>query len=89
MISWPLQPTEIRFNLHAIVWPDKSGPPSTSVLVDRPRAPPCHADQRHSALDDRFKLTRCHTTLTCAKTCPKGLNPAKAIAEVKKLVAGG
>ena len=82
MISWPLQPTEIRFNLHAIIWPDKSGPPSTSVLVDRP-------EQRHSALADPSKLTRCHTILTCAKTCPKGLNPAKAIAEVKRMMGCG
>jgi succinate dehydrogenase / fumarate reductase iron-sulfur subunit len=37
-------------------------------------------------LDDPFKLYRCHTIMNCAKTCPKGLNPAKAIAEIKKLL---
>jgi succinate dehydrogenase / fumarate reductase iron-sulfur subunit len=31
-----------------------------------------------------FKLYRCHTIMNCTKTCPKGLNPAKAIAEIKK-----
>ncbi len=36
-------------------------------------------------LDDSFKLYRCHTIMNCAKACPKGLNPAKAIAEIKKL----
>jgi succinate dehydrogenase/fumarate reductase-like Fe-S protein len=28
----------------------------------------------------------CHTIMNCAKTCPKGLNPAKAIAEIKKMM---
>ena len=40
---------------------------------------------RLDALDDPFKLYRCHTILNCAKACPKNLNPAKAIAELKKL----
>ena len=26
--------------------------------------------------------------MNCTKTCPKGLNPGKAIAEIKKLLAG-
>jgi succinate dehydrogenase / fumarate reductase iron-sulfur subunit len=33
-----------------------------------------------------FKLYRCHTILNCTNTCPKGLNPAKGIAEIKKLM---
>lgn len=37
-------------------------------------------------LEDPFKLYRCHTIMNCSKTCPKGLNPAKAIAEIKKLL---
>ena len=37
-------------------------------------------------LEDPFKLYRCHTIMNCAKACPKGLNPAKAIAEVKKMM---
>ncbi len=41
---------------------------------------------RLDALEDPFKLYRCHTIMNCAKTCPKGLNPAKAIAEIKKLM---
>ncbi len=40
--------------------------------------------QRLDALDDPFKLYRCHTILNCTKACPKGLNPANAIADVKK-----
>jgi succinate dehydrogenase / fumarate reductase iron-sulfur subunit len=41
--------------------------------------------ERLEALEDPFKLYRCHTILNCANTCPKGLNPAKAIAEIKKM----
>jgi succinate dehydrogenase / fumarate reductase iron-sulfur subunit len=37
-------------------------------------------------LEDPFKLYRCHTIMNCARTCPKGLNPAKAIGEIKKLI---
>ena len=37
-------------------------------------------------LEDPFKLYRCHTIMNCTNTCPKGLNPAKAIGEIKKLI---
>ena len=40
--------------------------------------------KRLDALEDPFKLYRCHTIMNCTKTCPKDLNPAKAIAEIKK-----
>ena len=40
---------------------------------------------RLDALEDPFRLYRCHTIMNCAKTCPKGLNPGKAIAHIKKL----
>ena len=40
--------------------------------------------QRLKDLNDDFKLYRCHTILNCTRTCPKGLNPGKAIAEIKK-----
>ncbi len=42
--------------------------------------------ERLDNLEDPFRLYRCHTIMNCAKTCPKGLNPAKAIAEIKKLM---
>jgi len=38
-------------------------------------------------LEDPFRLYRCHTIMNCANACPKGLNPAKAIAEIKKMEA--
>ena len=41
-------------------------------------------DRRLDDLEDPFKLYRCHTIMNCAQVCPKGLNPAKAIAETKK-----
>ena len=39
--------------------------------------------ERLDNLEDPFRLYRCHTIMNCAKACPKGLNPAKAIAEIK------
>jgi succinate dehydrogenase / fumarate reductase iron-sulfur subunit len=45
-----------------------------------------HKGERLDALEDPFKLYRCHTIMNCTQTCPKGLNPAKAIAEIKKLM---
>ncbi len=44
------------------------------------------AGERLDNLEDPFKLYRCHTIMNCAQVCPKGLNPAKAIAEVKKML---
>lgn len=43
--------------------------------------------ERLEALDDSFKLYRCHTIMNCTKTCPKGLNPGKAIGSIKKMLA--
>ncbi|MGE3651723.1 MAG: succinate dehydrogenase iron-sulfur subunit [Reyranellaceae bacterium] len=42
--------------------------------------------ERLDALEDPFRLYRCHTIMNCSKTCPKSLNPAKAIAESKKML---
>jgi len=42
--------------------------------------------ERLDDLEDPFRLYRCHTIMNCTKTCPKGLNPAKAIAEIKKML---
>ncbi len=42
--------------------------------------------ERLDTLHDPFRLYRCHTIMNCANTCPKGLNPAKAIAEIKKMM---
>ncbi|HWE99611.1 MAG TPA: succinate dehydrogenase iron-sulfur subunit [Caulobacteraceae bacterium] len=42
--------------------------------------------ERLDNLEDPFKLYRCHTIMNCAQVCPKGLNPAKAIAEIKGML---
>jgi succinate dehydrogenase / fumarate reductase iron-sulfur subunit len=42
--------------------------------------------ERLDALEDPFRLYRCHTIMNCANVCPKGLNPAKAIAEIKVMM---
>ncbi|KAJ5745804.1 hypothetical protein N7520_010986 [Penicillium odoratum] len=43
--------------------------------------------ERKAALDNSMSVYRCHTILNCTRTCPKGLNPGRAIAETKKLLA--
>jgi succinate dehydrogenase / fumarate reductase iron-sulfur subunit len=52
-----------------------------------------HRDSRDEAtghrldnLEDPFRLYRCHTIMNCAKACPKSLNPAKAIAEIRRMM---
>ncbi len=42
--------------------------------------------ERLDDLEDPFRLYRCHTIMNCTRTCPKSLNPGKAIAEIKKLM---
>jgi succinate dehydrogenase / fumarate reductase iron-sulfur subunit len=42
--------------------------------------------ERLDELEDPFKLYRCHTIMNCTNSCPNGLNPAKAITEIKKLI---
>jgi succinate dehydrogenase / fumarate reductase iron-sulfur subunit len=44
------------------------------------------AGERLDDLEDPFKLYRCHTIMNCTDSCPKGLNPAQAIAATKKLL---
>jgi succinate dehydrogenase / fumarate reductase iron-sulfur subunit len=44
------------------------------------------AGERLDALEDPFRLYRCHTIMNCTEACPKDLNPAKAIAEIKRMI---
>ena len=51
------------------------------------------ADSRDQATDERlgnlegpFKLFRCHTIMNCVEVCPKGLNPTRAIGNIKQLM---
>jgi succinate dehydrogenase / fumarate reductase iron-sulfur subunit len=43
--------------------------------------------ERLDELEDPFKLYRCHTIMNCTQTCPKGLNPARAIGKIKQAIA--
>ena len=43
--------------------------------------------ERLNELNDSFKLYRCHSIMNCTNSCPKGLNPAKAIAEIKNEIS--
>lgn len=43
-------------------------------------------NERLDALEDDFKLYRCHTIMNCTQVCPKDLNPAEAIAEIKEMM---
>jgi succinate dehydrogenase / fumarate reductase iron-sulfur subunit len=43
--------------------------------------------ERLDQLEDPFRLFRCHTIMNCTNACPKGLNPARAIGEIKKMMA--
>jgi succinate dehydrogenase / fumarate reductase iron-sulfur subunit len=45
-----------------------------------------HKGERLDALEDPFRLYRCHTIMNCTRTCPKNLNPARAIGEIKKMM---
>lgn len=41
-------------------------------------------EERLDALEDSYKLYRCHTIMNCVQVCPKGLNPTKAIGNIKQ-----
>ena len=41
---------------------------------------------RMEQIDDAMKLYRCKTIMNCSNTCPKGLNPGRAIGELKKRI---
>ncbi|XP_055328671.1 succinate dehydrogenase [ubiquinone] iron-sulfur subunit, mitochondrial-like [Paramacrobiotus metropolitanus] len=45
-------------------------------------------EERLNALRDPFSVYKCHTILSCTRTCPKHLNPGRAIGEIKKMLAG-
>lgn len=38
---------------------------------------------RLNFLNHKMRLFRCHTIMNCSKTCPKSLNPGKAISSIK------
>ena len=64
----------------------RPGDPSVGHVAVRAEARDEATGDRLDNLEDPFRLYRCHTILNCTKACPKGLSPAKAIAELKKLM---
>ncbi|KAJ9479868.1 Succinate dehydrogenase [ubiquinone] iron-sulfur subunit, mitochondrial [Pseudozyma hubeiensis] len=46
-------------------------------------------EERRQKLENTFSLYRCHTIMNCSRTCPKNLNPGKAISQIKKDMAVG
>ena len=44
------------------------------------------ADERLSGMEDAFSVFRCHTIMNCTDVCPKGLNPSKAIGNIKSML---
>jgi succinate dehydrogenase (ubiquinone) iron-sulfur subunit len=45
-------------------------------------------EERLDRLRDPFSVYRCHTIMNCTRACPKGLNPGRAIGELKRLLSG-
>ncbi|OAF71417.1 hypothetical protein A3Q56_00818 [Intoshia linei] len=45
-------------------------------------------ESRLKMFNDEWKMYRCHSIMNCSTACPKGLNPASAIIELKKVAAG-
>ena len=44
------------------------------------------ASERLDNLEDPYRLFRCHTIMNCVEVCPKGLNPTRAIGQIKELM---
>jgi succinate dehydrogenase (ubiquinone) iron-sulfur subunit len=49
------------------------------IIDSRDEATQSRIDQ----VNDAYKLYRCHTIMNCVQVCPKGLNPANAISQLK------
>ena len=43
-------------------------------------------EERLNDLDDAFSVFRCHGIMNCVSVCPKGLNPTKAIGQIKSML---
>ena len=54
-----------------------------SPLIQEEIQNPHSKKERLKKVADELKLYRCHTIMNCTKTCPKGPNPGKAVADLK------
>ena len=87
----PIPPERLNVEIHLRDWHATRLPESLSpntvenyrwVIDSRDEM----TGERLDNLEDPFRLFRCHTIYNCTSTCPKGLNPAEAIGELKKMV---
>ena len=75
-----MSPLEIDLDFLRLVLVELLDIPSPTGRTDHVQQ---YVGERLDQLEDPFKLYRCHTIMNCTQTCPKGLNPAKAIADIK------
>jgi len=73
MIDLPMFPTSVVGSLPR--------PDAVRALLGQ-----ADAGERLDALDDPFRLFRCHTIGNCVEACPKGLNPTAAINAIRRLL---
>ena len=66
--------------------PDKFVGPAALLQAYRFIADTRDKQKKHrlKKLNDAFSVYRCHGIMNCTSVCPKGLNPSKAINEIKK-----
>ncbi len=44
------------------------------------------SNERLDDLEDPYRLFRCHSIMSCAEVCPKGLSPTRAIGKIKEIL---
>jgi succinate dehydrogenase / fumarate reductase iron-sulfur subunit len=43
-------------------------------------------DERLADLDDAYSVFRCRGIMNCVNVCPKGLNPTRAIGQIRSML---
>ncbi|KAF7356735.1 Succinate dehydrogenase [ubiquinone] iron-sulfur subunit, mitochondrial [Mycena venus] len=86
-LAEPRGPQEARRDVR--MYPDEYLGPATLMQAYRWIADSrdTHTAERREVLQNEMSLYRCHTIFNCSRTCPKGLNPAQAIAKIKMELA--
>ena len=80
MFYVPLYIEMLRSRPLLVFWPAALLQANRWIVDSRDEA----TGERLDDLEDPFRLYRCHTIMNCAKACPKHLNPAKAISDIKR-----
>ena len=90
--GWPVRVHTLCLLLHLLpsFWwnPDKFIGPAGLLAAYRWLADSrdTAASERLGNLDDAFSVFRCHGIMNCVNVCPKGLNPTKAIGQIKSML---